>query len=144
MPSSMNIDTLLERFQGGERAALSRIISLVEQGELSGDPAEYFGENYRKRHNTGTSTVVGITGSGGAGKSTLIGVLAAHLRETKHRVAVLACDPASPVSGGALLGDRIRLPLDPNDDGIYFRSLSTRGAYGGIATQPWKEHCPVA
>jgi LAO/AO transport system kinase len=76
---------------------------------------------------------VGITGSGGAGKSTLVGCLVAHLRSLGLRVAVLASDPQSPVTGGALLGDRIRVRIEPDDEGIYFRSLSTRGAAGGIS-----------
>ncbi len=76
---------------------------------------------------------MGLTGSGGAGKSTLVGGLITHLREQGLSVAVLACDPQSPVTGGALLGDRIRVRFDPADEGVYFRSLSTRGAAGGIS-----------
>lgn len=77
--------------------------------------------------------VVGVTGSAGAGKSTLLAALIGHLRRRGSTVAVLACDPQSPVTGGALLGDRIRVKFDPQDEGVFFRSLSTRGAPGGIS-----------
>ena len=80
-----------------------------------------------------STRVAGITGSGGAGKSTLIGALVGHLRQNDRTVAVLACDPQSPVTGGALLGDRLRVDFDPHDQGFFFRSLSTRGAPGGVS-----------
>ncbi len=88
--------------------------------------------------------MVGITGSGGSGKSTLVGGLVEHLRAEGVRVAVLACDPSSPRTGGALLGDRIRVRLDPADEDVFFRSLSVRGASGGLSSAvrpmlPWLE-----
>jgi len=118
---------LLERFAHHERRALAEILSLVEAGKAPPLPARKPGAE----HESGRS--VGITGSGGAGKSTLIGALITHLRKLGLSVGVLASDPQSPVTGGALLGDRIRVGFDPADDGVYFRSLSTRGAQGGIS-----------
>ncbi|MBL9125382.1 MAG: methylmalonyl Co-A mutase-associated GTPase MeaB [Planctomycetaceae bacterium] len=117
---------LLERFRQKDRRALAELLTLVELGEappLPG-PAGYPPIPTR---------VVGITGSGGAGKSTLVGELVSHLRRQGQTVAVLACDPQSPVTGGALLGDRIRVRFEANDEGVYFRSLSTRGAAGGVS-----------
>jgi LAO/AO transport system ATPase len=77
--------------------------------------------------------VVAITGSAGVGKSTLIGKLIALIRRDNLTVAVLACDPQSPVSGGALLGDRYRMPFKPDDDGVFIRSLATASGYGAVA-----------
>jgi len=119
-------EELLSRFAAGERRALAEILSLVEIGAMPKAPQ---GRDPAKRH----ARVVGITGSGGAGKSTLVGALIAYLRQQGLKVAVLASDPQSPLTGGALLGDRIRVQFDPADDNVYFRSLSTRGAYGGIS-----------
>ncbi|MBI2825745.1 MAG: methylmalonyl Co-A mutase-associated GTPase MeaB [Planctomycetia bacterium] len=119
------IPELLERFANRDRRALAEILTRVEIGEtipLPAAPAQ-----------TQPTRVVGITGSGGAGKSTLVAGLIGHLRSRGLSVGVLACDPQSPVTGGALLGDRIRVRFDPADEGVYFRSLSTRGAPGGIS-----------
>lgn len=120
--SPPNDASLLERFAQRDRRALARLISLAETGRAPSVPAA-----------AATAYVVGITGSGGAGKSTLVGALIGHLRKLNLRVAVLACDPQSPKTGGALLGDRIRVRFDPDDEGVYFRSMSTRGAAGGVA-----------
>lgn len=124
-------ESLLQRFASGERRALAEMLSLVENGTAPDPP-----ESAHK------CRVVGITGSGGAGKSTLVGALIKYLRQQGLKVAVLASDPQSPLSGGALLGDRIRVEFDPADDGVYFRSLSTRGAMGGLSdaikpSLPW-------
>jgi LAO/AO transport system kinase len=114
---------LLGRFSRRDRRALARLISLAETGQAPAIPAV-----------RSAALVVGITGSGGAGKSTLVGALMGHLRNKLGlRVAVLACDPQSPKTGGALLGDRIRVRFDPADEDVYFRSMSTRGAAGGVA-----------
>ena len=86
----------------------------------------------------GTARVVAITGSGGVGKSTLIGKLIDWFRDAGKKVGVLACDPQSPVSGGALLGDRFRMPSRPDDDGVFIRSLAALSGRGAIA-----EHLPV-
>lgn len=114
---------LLERFKRRERRALAEVLSLVEAGQAPSLPEGQSDKPF----------VVGITGSGGAGKSTLIGALVGYLRRQDVRVAVLACDPQSPLTGGALLGDRVRVDFSPDDEGVYFRSLSTRGAAGGIS-----------
>jgi len=114
---------LLKRFSERDRRALARLISLAESGQAPTPPKP-----------AKPARVIGITGSGGAGKSTLVNALLNHLRKKLDlRVAVLACDPQSPKTGGALLGDRIRMRFDPADEGVYFRSMSTRGAAGGIA-----------
>lgn len=116
---------LAARFARRERRALAEIISLVEAGQapllsVVARPAS-------------VAHLVGITGSGGAGKSTLVAASIAHLRSQGRTVAVLACDPNSPLTGGALLGDRVRVRFDPADEGVFFRSMSTRGAQGGIS-----------
>jgi LAO/AO transport system kinase len=126
MPSATHDDiaALLERFSRRDRRALARLISLAENGEAPAPPVTQ----------QPAARVVGITGSGGAGKSTLVGALISHLRQRLGlRIAVLACDPQSPKTGGALLGDRIRVRFDPADEGVYFRSMSTRGAPGGVS-----------
>jgi LAO/AO transport system kinase len=119
-------ETLLRRFRERERRALAEILTLAEMGQAPPLPDV--------PHAANSTLVVGITGSGGAGKSTLVSALIQHLRSRGKKVAVLACDPQSPRTGGALLGDRIRAKLDPADEGVYFRSLSTRGAAGGISS----------
>lgn len=127
---------LLQRFSSGDRRALARILSLVEAGQAPELPAA--------EPALQAARVVGIAGSGGAGKSTLVGALVGHLRKQNLRVAVVASDPQSPRTGGALLGDRVRVSMNPDDEGIYFRSMSTRGASGGVAAAvagaiPWLE-----
>jgi LAO/AO transport system kinase len=114
---------LLERFRRRERRALVQILTQLEGATLPAPPAR----------TSGRAQVVGIAGSGGAGKSTLVAASIGYLRRQRRTVAVLACDPQSPVTGGALLGDRVRVRFDAGDEGVYFRSLSTRGAPGGIS-----------
>ncbi|MBX3414979.1 MAG: hypothetical protein KF708_20005 [Pirellulales bacterium] len=125
---------LIRRFEAGDRRALAEMLTLVESGAAPALPPHL--DRRQDVH------VVGITGSGGAGKSTLVAALIGHLRAAGLRVAVLATDPQSPRTGGALLGDRIRVRFAPGDEGVYFRSLSTRGAAGGISAAvepalPW-------
>lgn len=122
MPSSPTIAELLQRFQAHDRRALARLLTLVEMGQAPVPPPV-----------TGSCRVVGLAGSGGAGKSTLTAALIQYLRGLGLRVAVLASDPQSPLTGGALLGDRVRVQFDPADEGVYFRSFSTRGAMGGLS-----------
>jgi LAO/AO transport system ATPase len=121
------IDSLLDRFRRRDRLALARLLSLAARGEALAEirsalppPAQ-------------PARVVALTGSGGVGKSTLVGKLIEHLRGQGQKVAVLACDPQSPLSGGALLGDRFRMPTQPDDDGVFIRSLATRGGHGAVA-----------
>ena len=82
----------------------------------------------------GSSWVTGVTGAPGAGKSTLVAALVGHLRRESERVAVLAVDPSSPVSGGAVLGDRVRMQAHATDPGVFVRSMASRGATGGLAS----------
>jgi LAO/AO transport system kinase len=111
---------LLNDVRSGDRRALSRAITQVEQdGAKTGLPA--------------AETVIGITGPPGAGKSTLISKLIEVIRARDETVAVLAVDPSSPVTGGAILGDRIRMQSHIDDDGVYVRSMATRGHLGGLA-----------
>jgi len=119
---------LIERLLAGDKRALARAISLVEDD----DPAGW--ELVREAYpHTGNAAVVGFTGPPGAGKSTLIGALVKHRRADDRDVAVLSIDPSSPFRGGALLGDRIRLTEHFLDPGVYIRSMATRGALGGLA-----------
>lgn len=121
------IDSSLAQLEQGDRRALSRLLSLVARGEGLEEILARLGPP------KGHSRVVAITGGGGVGKSTLIGKLIEHLRKQELRVAVLACDPASPLTGGALLGDRFRMPSRPDDDGVFIRSLAATAGRGAIA-----------
>ncbi|HEY8527341.1 MAG TPA: methylmalonyl Co-A mutase-associated GTPase MeaB [Acidimicrobiales bacterium] len=119
---------LLAAARGGDRAALGRLLSIVERG---GDGARQVGRLTRGLG--GDAYTIGITGSPGAGKSTLTSALVATVRGTGDRVAVLAIDPSSPFSGGAILGDRVRMGDHALDDGVFIRSMASRGHLGGLA-----------
>ena len=121
-------DSLADRLLRGDKRALARGISLVEDD----DPAGW--ELVRAVYpQTGRAAVVGFTGPPGAGKSTLIAALVRHQRALDRTVGVLSIDPSSPFRGGALLGDRIRLSEHFLDPGVFIRSMATRGALGGMA-----------
>ena len=122
------LEQLLSRFAAGDRLALARLITLVEN--RSADVATVMERLYSR---AGDAHIVGITGPPGAGKSTLIDRLITKLRARKQQVAVLAIDPSSPFSGGAVLGDRVRMGDHYSDPGVYIRSLSTRGSHGGLS-----------
>lgn len=123
-----NPDELVDLARGGDRSALARLLSLVEQG---GDSARAVG---RRTHQLGGSAyTVGITGAPGAGKSTLTNAMVTALRAGGDRVGVLAIDPSSPFTGGAILGDRVRMGDHVLDEGVFIRSMATRGHLGGLA-----------
>jgi LAO/AO transport system kinase len=119
---------LVDRLRQGEPAALSRCLSFAEQG---GDQADLIG---RLAHPaTGRAAVVGFTGPPGAGKSTLIDAYVAHVRASGRSVGVAAVDPSSPISGGSVLGDRVRMQRHSEDPGVFIRSIASRSHLGGLS-----------
>ncbi|MEW6424209.1 MAG: methylmalonyl Co-A mutase-associated GTPase MeaB [Bacillota bacterium] len=119
---------LLQRFWAGEPRALARLISILENEESGRD--ELMRQLFTK---TGRAYILGVTGSPGTGKSSLVDRLTAILRKQALRVGIVAVDPTSPFSGGALLGDRIRMQEHAVDQGVFIRSMGTRGSLGGLA-----------
>jgi LAO/AO transport system kinase len=119
---------LAERLQNGDRRALARAVTLVENGDPKG--REALAAVYGK---TGRAHIVGITGAGGAGKSTLTNALALEWRKRGKTVGVVAVDPSSPFTRGAILGDRIRMQELSKDPEVFVRSMATRGELGGLA-----------
>ena len=128
MPSRSDPATLVEGALAGERAAIARLITMVETG---GRPA-HEAISLLFPH-TGGAYTIGITGAPGAGKSTLTDKLIARIRKDGAEVGVLAIDPSSPFSGGAILGDRVRMQEHALDPGVFIRSMATRGHVGGLA-----------
>ena len=122
------MSTLIDRIIAGETTAVARAISRVEDGaaDASGLMKEVFAR-------AGKALVVGITGAPGAGKSTIVDKLAAFYRANGERVGIIAVDPSSPFSGGAILGDRIRMQTLSLDKDVFIRSMATRGNLGGLA-----------
>lgn len=119
---------LAQRMLSGDRRAAARVITLVE------DQSDIANEMMKELFpHTGRSMIIGLTGSGGSGKSTLIDHLISRFRAMEKTVAVVAVDPSSPFSGGALLGDRVRFQNHSMDDGVYIRSMGARGYLGGLA-----------
>src|SRR3954468_10118164 len=123
-----DVPTLVARAREGDPRSVARLISLVENGdpklaEVAAALAPY----------AGRAQVVGLTGSPGVGKSTTTNELVRALRRAGHRVGVLAVDPSSPFTGGAILGDRIRMQEHTTDPGVYIRSMSSRGQLGGLS-----------
>ena len=128
MKKSIDIDDMVQRLLAGDRRAAARLITLVEDGmEESHEVMK------RVYPHTGQANIVGITGSGGVGKSTLTDHLIHKLRKQGKMVGVVLVDPSSPFSGGAFLGDRIRLQSHSQDDGVYVRSMASRGYLGGLS-----------
>jgi LAO/AO transport system ATPase len=121
------LDDLARGIEAAQRPALARALSLAER-----DPAAAAELLSRLAQSLGRAHVIGITGPPGAGKSTLVGVMLRQFLQMGRRVAVLAVDPSSPVSGGALLGDRFRIGESPADDRCFVRSTATRGSLGGL------------
>lgn len=124
----MDIEALVEGVLSGGTRPISRAISAVENGA-----PESFELLKRLFPHSGKAQLVGITGPPGAGKSTLTDRLVRLLRESGKSVGVIAVDPTSPFSGGAILGDRVRMSEHFNDPGVYIRSMATRGALGGVS-----------
>jgi LAO/AO transport system kinase len=123
-----NPETLFAAALEGDRSALARLLSMIEQG---GDDARTVGRlSYPLG---GHSYTVGLTGAPGAGKSTLTSSIIGHLRKMDLEVAVLAIDPSSPFTGGAILGDRVRMQDHATDRGVFIRSMATRGHLGGLS-----------
>jgi LAO/AO transport system kinase len=123
-----DVSELAERLVAGDKRALARGISLVENNDPAG--WELVREVYPR---TGKARVIGFTGPPGVGKSTLIGTLIKHGRAQNREIGVLSIDPSSPFTEGALLGDRIRLTEHFLDEGVYIRSMASRGALGGLS-----------
>ncbi|MCU1685083.1 MAG: transporter [Amycolatopsis sp.] len=128
MPVTTDVGELVDRARDGQPRAIARLISLVEDAhpqlrEVARALTPY----------TGNAQIIGLTGPPGAGKSTSTSALLSVLREQGKRVGVLAIDPSSPFSGGALLGDRIRMSEHATDTGVFIRSMATRGHLGGLA-----------
>lgn len=125
-PSSQS--ELIDRALTGDRQAIAKLISIVEDGAagLGGVMSAIF-------PHTGHAYTVGITGAPGAGKSTLTEGLIGLIRKEEHQVGVLAIDPSSPFTGGALLGDRVRMQSHASDGRVFIRSMATRGHLGGLA-----------
>lgn len=124
----MDVEALVAGVLAGERRAVARAISAVEDGapELPLISAGIYAR-------TGIAATIGLTGAPGVGKSTLAGELVRAARESGRTVAVLAVDPTSPYTGGALLGDRVRMQEHAVDEGVFIRSMATRGHLGGMA-----------
>ena len=120
--------TLIERISSGDPTAVARAISRVEDGAV--DASDLMKQVFAL---AGKAMVIGITGAPGAGKSTIVDKLAAFYRTKGERVGIVAVDPSSPFSGGAILGDRIRMQTLSLDKGVFIRSMATRGNLGGLA-----------
>ncbi len=120
--------TLSERVLAGDVRAVARAISLIENEAPEG--AALIGRVFAK---TGRAYLIGVTGPPGAGKSTLVDRLTTEYRIAGHKVGIIAVDPTSPYSGGAILGDRVRMQAHAGDDGVFIRSMATRGNLGGLS-----------
>jgi LAO/AO transport system kinase len=120
--------TIVKRLLEGERRSLARAISIIDNEEP--DSHIIIRQIFDK---TGNAKTVGFTGGGGAGKSSIIGKLIPEFQALGYKVAILAVDPTSPISGGAILGDRVRMQSTMDDDKVFMRSMASRGAVGGIS-----------
>jgi LAO/AO transport system kinase len=118
---------LVDRLRRGDAAALSRCLSIVERGGALADAISRMANQA-----TGRAAVIGFSGPPGSGKSTLIDAYVAHLRSGGRSVAVVAVDPSSPISGGSVLGDRVRMHRHTEDPGVFIRSIASRGHLGGL------------
>ncbi len=130
MPAEAAVETLAGGVRAGDTRAVARAITLVENDRP--EARELLSALFP---HAGGSLVVGVTGPPGAGKSSLVDRLTAHLRRAGRSVGVVAVDPSSPFSGGAILGDRIRMQSHATDPGVFIRSMATRGHLGGLAAK---------
>src|SRR6187200_1209620 len=128
MSRATDPDELFDAALTGDRGAIARMLSLIERG---GEPAREVGRLAYSR--SASAYTVGLTGAPGSGKSTLTSALIGHMRSLAIEVAVLAIDPSSPFTGGAILGDRVRMQDHATDPGVFIRSMATRGHLGGLA-----------
>ena len=119
---------LVEAAVDGDRRALARLLTAVENRSETGEAALR-----RMYPMAGRAHLVGITGPPGSGKSTLVAALIGEVRRAGRTVAVIAVDPSSPITGGALLGDRVRMQAHAADDDVFIRSMASRGHAGGLA-----------
>jgi LAO/AO transport system kinase len=122
------VPELFQAALDGDRAALARLLSLIERGD---DEAREIGRLAYPL--SGAGYTIGLTGAPGAGKSTLTSAVIGHLRSLDLEIAVLAIDPSSPFTGGAILGDRVRMQDHATDPGVFIRSMATRGHLGGLS-----------
>src|ERR1044071_3204331 len=124
----MPTETFLPKLLTGDTRAIARSITIAETGgQLASELMKGVFPN------TGKATVVGITGSPGAGKSSLVDKLALHYKDQGDKVGIVCVDPSSPFSGGAILGDRIRMATLGTDKNVFIRSMATRGNLGGLS-----------
>ncbi len=128
MPRPSDPSTLFDAALTGDRGSVARLLSLIERG---GEAGREVGRLAYPR--SGSAYTVGLTGAPGAGKSTLTSATIGHLRSQEIEVAVLAIDPSSPFTGGAILGDRVRMQDHATDPGVFIRSMATRGHLGGLS-----------
>ena len=130
-PGAADAGALCDAALAGDRRALARLLTAVENRTPLAETA------LRRLYPlAGRAQLVGVTGPPGAGKSTLVAALIAELRRAGRPVAVVAVDPSSPITGGAVLGDRVRMQAYAADDGVFIRSMASRGHSGGFRRQP--------
>ena len=130
-----DLPRLVERMRAGERRAISRAVTELERLSKAVPRLLELMQPY-----LGHALVVGFTGPPGAGKSTLVNAYTRHLRGEGKSIGIIAVDPSSPVSGGAILGDRIRMTATLDDDGVFMRSLASRGHLGGLVAGGGAHH----
>jgi GTPase len=137
-PEATDITQLAVAIGKGQRNAIAAALNLIDDRRSQArQSATQLLAHLQSDQDTPSGQLIGITGPPGAGKSTLSAALIRVWRQRGHRVAVLAVDPSSPISGGALLGDRLRMQTSAGDNGVFVRSLSNRGQFGGLSAEVW-------